>query len=67
MKYTSTFQRCMIAIFDELIEDIMEVFMDDFLVFRDSFELCLINLERILIHCEETNLVLNWEKCYFMV
>lgn len=36
-------------------------------MFGDSFELCLRNLERILIHCEETNLVLNWGKCHFMV
>ena len=57
----------MIAIFDELVEDIMEVFMDDFSVFGNSFHLCLKNLKRVLIRCEETNLVLNWEKCHFMV
>jgi len=45
----------------------MEVFMDDFLVYGDSFDLCLKNLERVLERCEETNLVLNWEKCHFMV
>ena len=45
----------------------MEVFMDDFSVFGDSFDSCLNNLERVLIRCEETNLVLNWEKCHFMV
>ena len=63
----ATFQRCMMAIFDDLIEDIMEVFMDDFSVFGDSFDACLHNLERVLQRCEETNLVLNWEKCHFMV
>ncbi|KAK6125916.1 hypothetical protein DH2020_040345 [Rehmannia glutinosa] len=57
----------MLAIFDELVEDIMEVFMDDFSVFGDSFDLCLANLKKVLIRCEETNLVLNWEKCHFMV
>jgi len=63
----TTFQRCMTAIFDDLLEDIMEVFMDEFSVYGDSFDLCLKNLERVLERCEETDLVLNWEKCHFMV
>ncbi|CAL1394630.1 unnamed protein product [Linum trigynum] len=63
----ATFQRCMISIFDELVGDIMEVFMGDFLVFGDAFDKCLRNLEKFLIRCEETNLTLNWEKCHFMV
>ena len=49
----------MLAIFSDLVDDIMEVFMDDFSVFGDSFDLCLANLDRVLKHCEETNLVLN--------
>nr|GFA54223.1 reverse transcriptase domain-containing protein [Tanacetum cinerariifolium] len=61
-----TFQRCMMFIFNDMIVKTMEVFMDDFLVFRDSFSLCLTNLDKMLNHCEETNLVLNWEKCHFM-
>nr|GEV18222.1 reverse transcriptase domain-containing protein [Tanacetum cinerariifolium] len=61
-----TFQRYMIAIFHDMIEKTMEVFMDDFLVFRDSFSLCLNNLDKMLKHYEDTNLVLNWEKCHFM-
>ncbi|GJT51919.1 reverse transcriptase domain-containing protein [Tanacetum coccineum] len=44
----------------------MEVFMDDFSVFGDSFDSCLSNLERMLKRCEDTNLVLNWEKYHFM-
>ena len=63
----ATFQRCMTTIFSDLIENIMEVFMDDFSVFGDSFELCLSNLNRVLKRCEEANLILNWEKCHFMV
>ncbi|XP_055959726.1 uncharacterized protein LOC130014813 [Mercurialis annua] len=63
----ATFQRCMTSIFNDMIEDIMEVFMDDFSVFGDSFDKCLVNLERVLKRCEEANLVLNWEKCHFMV
>ncbi|GKD15144.1 reverse transcriptase domain-containing protein [Tanacetum coccineum] len=63
----TTFQRCVTAIFHELIEDSMEVFMDDFFVFGSSFDNCLQNLEKMMRRCEETNLVLNWEKCHCMV
>ncbi|CAA7013539.1 unnamed protein product, partial [Microthlaspi erraticum] len=41
--------------------------MDDFSVYGSSFVSCLSNLCRVLKRCEETNLVLNWEKCHFMV
>ncbi|GKA60825.1 reverse transcriptase domain-containing protein [Tanacetum coccineum] len=61
-----TFQRCMMAIFYNMIEKTMEVFMDDFSVFGDSFDSCLSNLEKMLKRCEDANLVLNWEKCHFM-
>ncbi|GJX32155.1 DNA-directed DNA polymerase [Tanacetum coccineum] len=61
-----TFQRCMMAIFHDMIEKTMEVFMDDFSVFGDSFSSCLSNLDKMLKRCEDTNLVLNWEKCHFM-
>nr|GEV67568.1 reverse transcriptase domain-containing protein [Tanacetum cinerariifolium] len=44
----------------------MEVFMDDFLVFGDTFSSCLSNLDKMLKRREDTNLVLNWEKCHFM-
>ncbi|GJV46847.1 reverse transcriptase domain-containing protein [Tanacetum coccineum] len=57
----------MTAIFHELIEDSIKVFMDDFFVFGSSFDHCLKILEKMLKRCEETNLVLNWEKCHFMV
>ncbi|XP_073041875.1 uncharacterized protein [Primulina eburnea] len=63
----ATFQRCMMAIFHDMIEDFIEIFMDDFSVFGSSFDTCLINLSRVLERCEESNLVLNWEKCHFMV
>ncbi|KAK8945257.1 hypothetical protein KSP39_PZI007733 [Platanthera zijinensis] len=63
----ATFQRCMLAIFNELVEDVMEVFMYDFSVFGNSFQNCLNNLDRVLQRCEDTNLALNWEKCHFMV
>ncbi|GJT88591.1 reverse transcriptase domain-containing protein [Tanacetum coccineum] len=63
----ATFQRCMMAIFHDMVEDFMEVFMDDFSVFGSSFDCCLANLDQMLARCEETNLVLNWEKCHFIV
>ncbi|KAL4291230.1 hypothetical protein GQ457_14G015180 [Hibiscus cannabinus] len=63
----ATFQRCMTAIFSDLNEDCLEIFMDDFSTFGEIFDNCLSNLEKVLIRCKETNLVLNWEKCHFMV
>ncbi|XP_070002946.1 uncharacterized protein [Nicotiana sylvestris] len=63
----ATFQRCMMAIFTDMVERFVEVFMDDFSVFGCSFDECLMNLDKVLARCEETNLVLNWEKCHFMV
>jgi len=63
----ATFQRCMMAIFSDMVEKCIEVFMDDFYVFGSSFDGCLSNLEKVLQRCEESNLVLNWGKCHFMV
>ncbi|KAJ9546931.1 hypothetical protein OSB04_019474 [Centaurea solstitialis] len=63
----ATFQRCMLAIFSDMVERTMEVFMDDFSVYGDSYDECLQNLEAVLQRCEDTSLVLNWEKCHFMV
>src|SRR3954463_11397236 len=63
----ATFQRCMQAIFSNLIEKSIEVFMDDFSVFGKTFDTCLNNLDVALEMCIETNLILNWEKCHFMV
>nr|GEY84461.1 reverse transcriptase domain-containing protein [Tanacetum cinerariifolium] len=59
-----TFQRCMIAIFHDMIEQTIEVFMDDFSMFGNYFSTCLTNLERML---EDTKLALNWEKIHFTV
>ncbi|KAM1216972.1 hypothetical protein ACFX2J_013200 [Malus domestica] len=62
-----TFQICMMSIFSDYVEKNIKVFMDDFSVFGDSFNCCLKNHSLILKRCIETNLVLNWEKCHFMV
>ncbi|KAJ9552846.1 hypothetical protein OSB04_016891 [Centaurea solstitialis] len=63
----ATFQRCMMSIFSNMLEKSIEIFMDDFSVYGSSFDNCLENLEKGLERCEETDLVLNWEKCHFMV
>jgi hypothetical protein len=63
----ATFQRCMISIFSDMVERHLEIFMDDFSVFGSSFGECLHHLTLVLIRCKEKNLVLNWEKCHFMV
>nr|GEV96668.1 putative reverse transcriptase domain-containing protein [Tanacetum cinerariifolium] len=62
-----TFQRCMMAIFHDMIEETMEVFIDDFSVFDDSFSSCHSHLDKMLKRCKDINLVLNWKKCHFMV
>ncbi|RDX79157.1 Retrovirus-related Pol polyprotein, partial [Mucuna pruriens] len=63
----STLQRYMTSIFSNLLQDCMEVFMDDFMMYAESFDACLENLSRGLTRCIDTNLVLNFEKCHFMV
>ncbi|VVA39813.1 PREDICTED: Retrovirus-related Pol poly from transposon, partial [Prunus dulcis] len=60
----TTFQRCMI--FSDIVERFIEVFMDDFSVFSSSFDQCLHHLSLVLQWCQETNLILNWEKCHSM-
>ena len=62
-----TFQRCMLSIFCDMVEHCLEVFMDDLTIFGNSFDNCLENLEKVLTRCEEKGLILNWEKCHYMV
>nr|GFA60705.1 hypothetical protein [Tanacetum cinerariifolium] len=50
-----------------MVKKTMEVFMDDFSVFGNSFENCLSRLEQMLQRCEDTNISLNWEKSHFML
>ncbi|GKD95754.1 reverse transcriptase domain-containing protein [Tanacetum coccineum] len=57
----------MLAIFHDMIEESVEVFMDDFSVFGNSFDTCLNNLDKIFQRCKDAHLVLNWEKCHFIV
>ncbi|GJR57032.1 reverse transcriptase domain-containing protein [Tanacetum coccineum] len=57
----ATFQRCMLAIFHDMIEESVKVFMDDFSVFGNSFNTCLNNLDKMLQRWKDAHLVLNWE------
>lgn len=61
------FQCCMLSIFADMIEDSIEVLMDDFLMVVNSFVSCVNYLNKELERCMETNLVLSWKKCHFMV
>ena len=63
----ATFQRCMLSIFSDMAERIMEVYMDDITIYGNTIEQCLANLETVLHICIEKDLVLNWEKCQFML
>ena len=57
----------MMSMFSDFVEEALEIFMDDFLVYESSFENCLENLETVLQRCKDKNLALNWEKFHFMV
>ena len=57
----------MMSMFLDFVEEAMEIFMDDFSVYKSSFEKCLEKLEIVLQRCQDKNLALNWEKCHFMV
>ena len=63
----TTFQRCMMSMFSNLVEEAMEIFMDDFSIYGSSFEKCLEILDTVLQRCQGKNLALNWEKFHFMV
>ena len=55
------------SMFFDIVEESIEVFMDEFEVVFDSFDCCLSHLAKVLNRCEDCNLVLNWEKCHFVV
>ena len=57
----------MLSILSDMVERFLEVFMDDFSIFGDSFDQYLHHLTLVLQRCIKKNLVLNWEKCHFMV
>jgi hypothetical protein len=53
----ASFQRCMMAVFSEFIEEIVEVFMDDFSIYGNTLADCLANLDKVLTRCVEVDLV----------
>jgi hypothetical protein len=55
----ASFQRCMMSIFSDMIEEIMKVFMDNFFVYGKTFDDCLENLDKVLQRCEEKHLILK--------
>ena len=55
----ATFQRCMMSMFSDLVEEFMEIFMDGFSIYGSSFEKCLENLETVLQRCQDKSLALN--------
>ena len=56
----ATFQQCTSALFSDLMGKCLEIFMDDFSMFGESFENCLLNLTNVLKNCIKSNLVLSW-------
>ena len=63
----TTFQRAVIGILSELVNDRMEIFMDDFTPYGKDFEEALENLKKVLTRCEQTQLSLSTEKCHMMM
>jgi len=61
------FQRCTLSLFSDMVEKFLEIFMDDFSIYGDSFDQCQHHLKLVLQRYMEKNLTLNWEKCHFMV
>ena len=62
----ATFQSAVLGIFSDLVHNCVEVFMDDFSVYGETFKEALDNLAKFLVGCQETNLALSHEKCRMM-
>ena len=63
----ATFQRAVLEIFSDLVNDSVEIYMDDFTPYGNSFEEALDNLEKVLKRCKQTHLSLSTEKCHMMM
>jgi len=63
----ATFQRAILIIFVDLINDGLEVYMDDFTPCGDDFDPALDTLEKVLQRCIATRLCLSHKKCYMMM
>lgn len=55
------------TIFSNMVEYTIKEFIYDFSIVGDSFEDYLAYFSSLLKRCANCNLVLNWEKCRFMV
>jgi hypothetical protein len=63
----ATFQRAVLGIFSDMLNDSMEIFMDDFTPYGVSFQEALENLEKVLKRCIQAQLSLSTEKCHMMM
>jgi len=63
----TTFQRVVLGIFSDMLNDSMEIFMDDFTPYGISFQEALQNLEKVLKRCIQAHLSLSIEKCHMMM
>lgn len=63
----ATFQRAVIGIFSDMLNDSLEIFMDDFTTYGATFEDALQNLEKVLKRCIEAHLALSTENCHMMM
>jgi len=50
-----------------MVERFLEIFMDNFFIYEDSFDQCLHHLEHILPQCAEKSMTMNLEKCHFII
>ena len=61
------FKKCMLSIFNDMVEHCLKVFMDDLTMHENSFDDCLDNLGKNLKRCIEKEIVLNWKKCHYVI
>lgn len=63
----ATFQRAVLSIFVDIVNDCVEVYMDDFTVCGNTYEEAKTNLEKLRKRYIDTNLSLSHEKCYILM
>eukprot|EP00253_Pinus_taeda_P003321 PITA_03321 len=63
----ATFERAILNIFADLINEGLEVYMDDFTPYGDVFELALQTLEKVLERCIATRICLSHKKFHMMM
>jgi len=61
------FQRAILGIFFDLVDDSVDIFMDDFTPYRDSFKEGLENMEKVLERCKQAHVSLSIVKCHMMM